>query len=121
MFSNGRDMIKCHSFCTKTKTDDDAALAMAISQVFVEICVTSFFFFPHNVSKGFYSRVFNPFQKKPLFLCVCNMSFKTLKEKEKLLETSDFSFSHSVFYPFVDFLSIFINFKIIMCKLFWYR
>ena len=44
---------------------------------------------------------FNLFPKKPWFLRVCNTSLlKTLWEKEKLLVTSNFSFSHSVFYPF---------------------
>ena len=40
----------------------------------------------------------NSFQKKPLFLRVCISSLlKTLWEKEKLLVTSNFSFSHSIF------------------------
>ena len=43
----------------------------------------------------------NPFPNKPWFLRVCSTSLlKTLWEKEKLLVTSNFSFSHSVFYPF---------------------
>ena len=47
------------------------------------------------------ARGFNPFPNKPWFLRVCPTSFlKTLWEKEKLLVTSNFSFSHSVFYPF---------------------
>ena len=41
------------------------------------------------------------FPNKPLYLHVCSTSLlKTLWEKEKLLVTSNFSFSHSVFYPF---------------------
>ena len=41
---------------------------------------------------------FNPFPNKPLFLCVSSTSLlKTLWEKVKLLITSNFSFSHSVF------------------------
>ena len=45
---------------------------------------------------------FNPFPNKPWFLRVCSTSLmKTLWEKEKLLVTSNFSFSHSVFYPFL--------------------
>ena len=37
---------------------------------------------------------------KPWFLRACSTSLlKTLREKEKLLITSNFSFSHSVFYP----------------------
>ena len=42
----------------------------------------------------------NPFPNKPWFLRVCSTSLlKTLWEKEKLLVTSNFSFSHSVFLP----------------------
>ena len=44
---------------------------------------------------------FNPFPNKPWFLRVCSISLlKILWEKEKLLVTSNFSFSHSVFYLF---------------------
>ena len=43
----------------------------------------------------------NSFPNKPWFLHVCSTSLlKTLWEKEKLLVTSDFSSSHSFFYPF---------------------
>ena len=45
--------------------------------------------------------MFNPFPKKPWFLRVCGTSLlKTLWEKEKLLVTSNFSFSHSVCFSF---------------------
>ena len=41
---------------------------------------------------------FNPFPNKPWFLRVCSTNLlKTLWVKEKLLITSNFSFSHSVF------------------------
>ena len=41
---------------------------------------------------------FNPFPNKPWLLFVCSTSLlKTLREKEKLLIMSNFSFSHSVF------------------------
>ena len=43
---------------------------------------------------------------------------KTLREKEILLVTSNFSFSQSVFYPFGEHSAIFIKFKIVVCKLF---
>ena len=43
---------------------------------------------------------------------------KTLWEKEKLLVTSNFSFTHSVFYPFRELSAIFIKFKIVVCRLF---
>ena len=59
------------------------------------------------------------FPKKPCFSCVCITSLlKTLWEKEKLLVTSNFSFSHSVFYLFVELSAIFIKFEIVVCKLF---
>ena len=63
--------------------------------------------------------VFNPFPNKPWFLRVCNTSLlKTLWEKEKLLVTSNFTFSCSVFYPFGELPAIFIKLEIVVCKLF---
>ena len=62
---------------------------------------------------------FNPFPNKPWFLRVCNTSLlKTLREKEKLLVTSNFFFSHSVFYPFGNISAILIKVKIVVCKFF---
>ena len=61
----------------------------------------------------------NPFPNKPWFLRVCSISLlKTLREKEKLLVTSNFSFSHSVFYPLGELSAIVITFEIVICKLF---
>ena len=60
----------------------------------------------------------NPFPNKPWFVCVCSMSLlKTMWEK-KLLATSNFSFSHIVFYPFQKLSAIFIKFEIVVCKFF---
>ena len=60
----------------------------------------------------------NPFLNKPWFFRVCRKSLlKTLWEKEKLLVTSNFSFSHSVFYHFIQLSTIFIK-SIVVCKLF---
>ena len=76
----------------------------------------------HDVFNGFLvpsSGYINPFPNKPWFLLVCSASLlKTLWEKEKLLVTSNFSFSHSVFYPFGELSTIFIKFEIVICKLF---
>ena len=59
----------------------------------------------------------NPFPNKPWFSRVCSASLlKTLWEKDKLLVTSNFSFSHSVFYPFGELSFSFIKFKIVVCK-----
>ena len=44
--------------------------------------------------------------------------WKNCGEKEKFLLTSNFSFSHSVFYPFGKLFSFFIKFEIVMYKLF---
>ena len=61
----------------------------------------------------------NPFLNKLWFSHVCNTTLlKTLWEKEKLLITSNFSFSHSVFYQFGELSAIFIKYEIVVCKLF---
>ena len=63
----------------------------------------------------------NPFPNKPWFLRVCSTSFlETLWEKEKLLVTSNFSFSRSVFYLFGELAAIFIKSKIVPCQSFEY-
>ena len=60
-----------------------------------------------------------PFPNKPRFLSVSSTSLlKTLRENEKLLVTSNFSFSHSVFYPFKELFAIHIKLTIVFCKLF---
>ena len=64
----------------------------------------------------------NSFPNKPWFLQVCTTSrLKTLLEKEKLLVTSNFSFSNSVFYPLREVSVIFIKFVILVCKLFQFE
>ena len=61
--------------------------------------------------------MFHPFPKKPWFLRVCTtILLKTLWENEKLLVTSDFSFSHRVFYQFGGLFAIFIKFEIVLFK-----
>ena len=53
----------------------------------------------------------NPFPKKPLFLRVHSICLlKTLWE--------NFSFSRSVFYQFGELSAIFIEFGVVVCKLF---
>ena len=65
------------------------------------------------------TNMFNLFPNKPLFLRVCSIGLlKTLREKEKLLVTINFSFFHSVFFPFGELSAIFIKFEIVVCKLF---
>ena len=54
-----------------------------------------------------------PFFKHALFLCVCCSSLlKTLWKKKKLLVTSSFSFSYSVFYLFNELSAIKKNMKL---------
>ena len=58
------------------------------------------------------SLLINPFQNNSWLLRVYNTGLlKTLWEKEKLLVTSNFSFSRSVFYPFGELSAIFIKLK----------
>ena len=55
----------------------------------------------------------------PWFLSVnCTSLLKTLREKEKLLVLSNFSFSHSVFYLFGELSSIPIKSEIVDCNFF---
>ena len=73
-------------------------------------------FLKHNV---FYLTPFNSFPNKPWFLHVCSTSLlKTLREKEKLLVTGNFSFSHSVFHRFEELSSFFINLKLLSANSF---
>ena len=53
--------------------------------------------------------LYNRFPNKTWFLRVCCTSLEN---------TSNFSFSRSIFYPFGELSSIFIKFKVIVCKLF---
>ena len=63
--------------------------------------------------------ILNPFPNKPWFLRVCSTSLlKTMWEKKKLLVRSNFSFSHSVFYPFGEVTAVFIKFEIVVCNFF---
>ena len=56
---------------------------------------------------------FNPFLHNDTFWCPWETSLlKTLWEKEKLLVTSNFSFSDSVFYPLDNFLPFSSNLKL---------
>ena len=70
-----------------------------------------FLLFPHKV---FY--LINPFPNKPLFL-TC-LQDKSWKHCGKLLITSNFSFSQSVFYPLRKLSTIFRQFQNCPCKLF---
>ena len=50
------------------------------------------------------------------YVCAVEVFWKHW-EKEKLLVSSNFSFSHSVFYPFEELYAIFIKIEIVVCKL----
>ena len=73
----------------------------------------------HKASFDLSPAKINPFPEKPLFLRVCSTSLlKTLWEKEKVLVTSDFSFSHSISIRLENTSAIFITYEIDVCKLF---
>ena len=62
---------------------------------------------------------FNSFPNKPWFLRVCSTRLlKTLWEKEKLLVTSNFSFSPQCFLPFSRTFRHFHQYQIVVCKTF---
>ena len=64
-------------------------------------------------------RITQPFLKQALvFMYLENKSFETQLEKKKLLSTSNFFFSNSVFYPYEELPTILIKFQIVVCKLF---
>ena len=65
-----------------------------------------------------FEKEFYPFPNKPWFLRVCNTSLlKTMREKEILLVTSNFSFFHCVFYPFGELTAISMKFEIVVRQL----
>ena len=62
---------------------------------------------------------FNPFPNKPWYIPVCSKSLlKTLREKEKLALTSDFSFSKSFSTLLENFLLFSSNMKLSSAKSF---
>ena len=72
--------------------------------------------------------IVNPFSNKPMctyMYVYCTSLLKTLWEKGKLLVTSNFSFSHSIFFFFFfrKLSTNLIKIKVIVCKLFcvWER
>ena len=79
---------------------------------------TVFQFYPVHLSIFSWSS-FNLFPHNDTFWRPWETSFlKTLWEKEKMLVTSNFSFSHSVFYRWNNFLPFSSNFKLSSAKSF---
>ena len=106
----------CHWFgqkAVKVRKNRLAKKKRTKMQNYVDLCkICKVFLFPyHDVTLwnkqclyAAHTR-FDPFPNKPWYLGVCRKSLlKTLWEKEKLLVTSNFSFSHSVFYLFGELL-----------------
>ena len=54
-------------------------------------------------------------------VCCRTSLLKTPWEKQKLLVTSNLSFSHSVFYSFRELSAIFIKFEFVVCRLFQFE
>ena len=65
---------------------------------------------------------FNSLPHKPDFERPCKRSLlKTLREKEKMLVTSIFSFSHNVFYSFQNRFQFFSHIYFVICKCFRFQ
>ena len=92
---------KWRSFLQDNYNDADHTMAIAIPRVFSGNSLVNPF--PHN------NTFWRPWETSLL---------KTLWEKNKLLVTSNFSFSHKVFYLFGQLSFIFMKFKIVVYKLF---
>ena len=60
----------------------------------------------------------NPLPHNDTFWRPGKQAFWKNWEKEKFLITNNFSFSHTVFYPFGLLSAIFVKFEIVVCKLF---
>ena len=97
IFSNNRDITKYHSFgtTTTTKTDNNDAK---------DLCFQKHFKMIHNC------------QIFPNLSIVIRSHWKG--SVINIFVTSNFSFSHSVFYPFRQLSAIFVKFEIVVCKLF---
>ena len=75
---------------------------------FLRVCRSSLLKTLWDMEKLTGWKTFCHFPNKPWFLCVYSTSLlKTLWEKEKLIVMSNFSFSYSVFYLFVELSTIF--------------
>ena len=63
----------------------------------------------------------NLFPNKPLFLRVCSSCLENSVGKEETARKEQFLFPHFVFLQFGEISSIFINSKIVVCKLVQFR
>ena len=111
--------------CSRMHNDEMHSFSF-IQPVYIS-CIKAYFVGRLSGYVGFKFIINEPYSKqprvltliKPWFLRVCSTSLlKTLWEKEKLLVTSNFSCSHSVFYLSGELSAIFIKFEIVVCKLF---
>ena len=104
------------SYCSCENTDPCQPTQAVLSRH----CLLFFIFCMSKDNPTFwFSLLVNPFPHKDTFWRPWETSLlKTLWEKEKLLITSNFSFTHRVFYQFRELFAIYIKFKIVVCRLF---
>ena len=99
----------------QSRTEFLRLISLYVAKLFLETCTVNLE--GGGKEKGLQQS--NLFPNKPFFLRVSSTSpLKTLREKEKLLVMSNFSFPHSVFYPFRALCAIFIKFEIVVCNFF---
>ena len=103
----------------ETKPGTQKYDAMVLNFIFVNCDIGCFFQMLQATNHSHFDFTpLTPFPNKPWFFRVCITSLlKSLREKEKFLITSNFSFSLSLFYWFGEFSDIFIKFEIVVCKL----
>ena len=85
-------------------------------------CHCFYFKRDQNVSYGIRGQYQTLSETSPCFLFFTCLQYKSIEniagKKEKLLLTSNFSFSHIVLFPFGKLSAIFTKFEIVVCKLF---
>ena len=115
-----RERVKLYFKSESIFADDNDSNVVRISELFVEkgekILETSIF-------SPFSTNVFSTLsQTSPgIYVSTVKVFRKTLWEEEKLLVTSNFSFSQNDFYPFEELSDSIIIFEIVVCKLFHFE
>ena len=98
---------KGHNSCINVISLDGVGCSFDSEHMLQILSIVNIFSNNRNISKV------NPFPNKPWFFCVCSTSLlKTLWKKEKLLVSSNFSFSHIFSTHLENFLPFSSNVKL---------
>ena len=87
-------------------------------KVFITAFIVLIFKFLLDLGNTFLPHLTFSHKSPGYYLSTIQVFLKALREKEKLLLQSNFSFSLSIYYPFEELSAIFIKFEIDVHKLF---